>query len=276
MSDDFSENVKRVLALRVGNTCSNPACRALTSGPQDDPYRSVNLGVAAHITAASLGGPRYDPNLLPEERSAPANGVWLCQNCAKLVDNDRSRFTTESLLEWKRNAETEARDRVGRTAPPNGPKGFALQLYTRVQVKPVVPIDLEGREWVVQAEGTDSFCIENNGATVDIPKSFIEKIHTMGDNQAALIELNGRLQWVSAKHRWIAFSDKPDNYGIGRDVHMGYQASRAVAKGRLVWGRTDLLPQYLSQGWHIFYDENGRYLRLPGPGVSQILICEQP
>src|SRR6516225_4310515 len=99
MGDDFAEPVKRALASRVGNLCSNPDCRALTSGPQEDPSKAVNVGVAAHITAASPGGPRYDPGLVPEERSSPENGIWLCQTCAKLIDNDPFRFTTELLLE---------------------------------------------------------------------------------------------------------------------------------------------------------------------------------
>ena len=78
MADDFSEPVKRNLALRAGGLCSNPECRASTSGPQDDPAKAVNVGVAAHITAASPGGPRYDANLAPEERSSSSNGIWLC------------------------------------------------------------------------------------------------------------------------------------------------------------------------------------------------------
>jgi hypothetical protein len=57
--------------------------------------------VAAHITAAWAGGPRYDPDLLPEERTNPSNGIWLCQNCAKLIDNDIVRFGIELLLKWK-------------------------------------------------------------------------------------------------------------------------------------------------------------------------------
>jgi hypothetical protein len=116
MTDDFSESVKRALASRVGNLCSNPDCRAPTSGPQEDPAKAVNLGVAAHITAASPGGPRYDPELLSEERSGPPNGLWLCQNCAKLIDNDPSRFAANLLKEWKNIAEAEARNRVGKTA----------------------------------------------------------------------------------------------------------------------------------------------------------------
>lgn len=63
MRDDFTEDVKRILAARTGNACSNPDCRELTSGPQDDPTKALNVGVAAHITAAAEGGERYNPAL---------------------------------------------------------------------------------------------------------------------------------------------------------------------------------------------------------------------
>src|ERR1700734_8417 len=105
MADDFPEQIKRTLASRVGNRCSNPDCRALTSGPQNEPAKAINLGVAAHITAAAPGGPRFDPDLLPEERRAPSNGIWLCQNCAKLIDNDAIRFPLAVLTKWKSVAE---------------------------------------------------------------------------------------------------------------------------------------------------------------------------
>ena len=65
--DDFTPAVKDVLAKRVGFRCSNPTCRQLTSGPQFDATKAVNVGVATHITAASMGGPRYDESLTPEE-----------------------------------------------------------------------------------------------------------------------------------------------------------------------------------------------------------------
>jgi hypothetical protein len=116
MGDDFSEPVKRNLALRTGGLCSSPECRALTSGPQDDPAKAVNVGVAAHITAASPGGPRYDTNLAAEERSLSSNGIWLCQTHAKLIDNDVTRFSVEVLKKWKADAEAEAKARVGKTA----------------------------------------------------------------------------------------------------------------------------------------------------------------
>jgi len=78
--DDFTERTKQLLAKRVGFRCSNPNCRAATSGLSDDPLKVINLGVASHITAASEGGPRFDPNLSADNRCDLSNGIWLCQN----------------------------------------------------------------------------------------------------------------------------------------------------------------------------------------------------
>jgi hypothetical protein len=115
MRDDFTADVKQVLASRANHTCSNPGCGAPTSGPQADPSKSVNIGVAAHITAASPGGARYDGNLTSEQRSSALNGIWLCQNCAKLVDNDETQFTTDYLKAWKTISEHNARLNIGQT-----------------------------------------------------------------------------------------------------------------------------------------------------------------
>jgi hypothetical protein len=63
-----------------------------------------------------MGGPRFDGSLTPSERTGAENGVWLCQKCAKLVDNDPSAFTAEELRAWKRDAEAEALRNIGRPA----------------------------------------------------------------------------------------------------------------------------------------------------------------
>lgn len=119
MRDEFDDKNKEVLARRVGSRCSNPNCRKLTSGPQTDPAKAVNIGIAAHITAASQGGPRYNANLSSEERKSICNGVWLCQNCAKLVDNDEQRYTTDLLIDWKRLSEQAALLEVEELSPPS-------------------------------------------------------------------------------------------------------------------------------------------------------------
>ena len=108
MRDDFPPKVVDALSKRVGMRCSNPGCKLPTCGPRDEPTKSVNVGVAAHITAASSGGPRFDPNLSSEERSSIENGIWLCQTCSKLIDNDTSRYTVNGLKKWKQDAEKSA------------------------------------------------------------------------------------------------------------------------------------------------------------------------
>jgi hypothetical protein len=117
--DDFDDKTKEMLARRVGYRCSNPNCRKLTSGPQTDPAKAVNIGVAAHITAASPGGPRYASKLSPGERKSIDNGIWLCQNCAKLVDNDEQRYSVDLLIDWKRLSEQAALLEVEHLSPPS-------------------------------------------------------------------------------------------------------------------------------------------------------------
>ena len=113
--DDFPQKVKDILERRVNSICSNPDCRNSTSGPNySSMNKSINIGVAAHICAASLNGPRYDPNMTPEQRSSIYNGIWLCQNCAKLIDSDTNTYTIELLHQWKEEAENFANQNIGR------------------------------------------------------------------------------------------------------------------------------------------------------------------
>ena len=116
LRDEFSDAIKRTLSARVGHQCSNPDCRAATSGPQVDNAKALNLGVAAHIAAAATGGPRYDRALTPAERAGIGNGIWLCQNCAKLIDNDPARYPADVIAAWKLIAEHHALHHVGKTA----------------------------------------------------------------------------------------------------------------------------------------------------------------
>ena len=105
MRDNFSKPTILRLAKRAGFRCSNPDCRNPTIGAAAGHDGVVNIGVAAHITAASPNGPRYDPNQTSNQRSDISNGIWLCQACAKLVDDDANAFEAEVLYKWKETAE---------------------------------------------------------------------------------------------------------------------------------------------------------------------------
>jgi len=61
-------------------------------------------GVAAHIFAAAAGGkaPRGTGGLSAVERAKAANGLWLCQDHAKLVDSDQGQnYPATQLQAWK-------------------------------------------------------------------------------------------------------------------------------------------------------------------------------
>ena len=105
--DDFSLTVKDILAKRVGYVCSNPNCKRHTIAPNSKEDKVINIGEAAHITAAAPGGPRYDDSLSPSERKSINNGIWLCSNCATLIDRDELIYTVDLLKEWKFQAEKE-------------------------------------------------------------------------------------------------------------------------------------------------------------------------
>ena len=111
--DDFSEKTTRILRERVGGKCSNPSCNRETCGPSDNPDKSVILGDAAHIRAASPGGPRYDASMSVEERVHISNGIWLCKNCARLIDINEEAYSVEMLLKWKEEAERKQRAYLG-------------------------------------------------------------------------------------------------------------------------------------------------------------------
>ena len=106
--DDFPQSVKRTLAERVGWKCSFLGCNQTTVGPDSgDTNGRINNGIAAHITAAAPGGPRYDPSLTPEQRSSIDNGIWMCRSHGALIDSDHTIYSVEQLKNWKQLAETQ-------------------------------------------------------------------------------------------------------------------------------------------------------------------------
>jgi len=150
MRDDFPRNVKMSLAHRVGFICSNPDCRKTTSGPSGESNsQHINIGVAAHICAASEGGPRYDGSLSSEERASINNGIWLCQNCATMIDRDTNLYTKDFLLEWKYTAEERARAGLSGNFLENNELLKHTQIYNHFLNGNNLPprnIDFTGRE----------------------------------------------------------------------------------------------------------------------------------
>lgn len=108
--DNFKAEVKTKLAQRVGYLCS--FCQTATIGPRTGEEGALNLGTAAHIKAASRGGPRYDATQTPAERSHIENGIWLCNMHAHMIDHDPNAYPVEVLQKWKAEAERRALEQL--------------------------------------------------------------------------------------------------------------------------------------------------------------------
>lgn len=105
--DEFNRAVVDALGKRSAFICSNPDCRASTVAPSDiDEGKFLYIGTAAHICAAARGGPRYDIKMSPEQRKSATNGIFLCNNCAVMIDkNNGLDFTVPQLRQWKSDHE---------------------------------------------------------------------------------------------------------------------------------------------------------------------------
>lgn len=112
--DNFKESIKAALRDRVAHRCSNPECRVPTAAPGPGATGVIRGGDAAHITAASLKGPRYDESISATERSSIENGIWLCVVCARKIDHNRDGYPVQLLREWKTSAETAAMQEFGK------------------------------------------------------------------------------------------------------------------------------------------------------------------
>jgi hypothetical protein len=114
--DEFSRATQLKLERRAGGVCS--ICLATTTGANADGSGEITVGTAAHICAAALGGPRYDPRMSPEERSSADNGIWLCRNHGDAIDDDETYYTVERLRRLKHEAEQASWHRVLNALPP--------------------------------------------------------------------------------------------------------------------------------------------------------------
>lgn len=115
---DFSPRTKEDLAHRAGYRCSFPGCSSVTAGPsRESDTATSNTGTACHIFAAAdgPGARRVSIALTPAQLSDIENGVWMCRDHGKLIDDDECTYTPQLLKDWRRLAERKAelRQRYG-------------------------------------------------------------------------------------------------------------------------------------------------------------------
>ena len=121
--DNFTKDTIDKLRRRAGNLCSNTECHKQTSEPQFiNDEKTTDTGIAAHICAAALNGPRYDSSMSEKDRKHISNAIWLCSHCATKIDRESAAYPVTLLKQWKKIAEKRLRE--------NSDK----KLYTEVEV----------------------------------------------------------------------------------------------------------------------------------------------
>jgi hypothetical protein len=139
--DDFDRSTIAAVAKRSAFQCA--ICSAVTVGASaEGPNAVINVGVAAHIAAASPRGPRYDSSMTPIQRSSIENAIWLCQTHAKLIDDDCVEWTSERLHYIKRDHEQSVRLLIGipRKAASSQPAVLSIaREYAFVVIRALTP-----------------------------------------------------------------------------------------------------------------------------------------
>jgi hypothetical protein len=85
------------------------------------------------MCGAAPGGQRYDAKQTQQQRQGIANGIWLCQTCAKLVDSDPMRYPVLVLRNWKSTAEQKAHRTLGKAKPSSA--GTSLERRIKRDLK---------------------------------------------------------------------------------------------------------------------------------------------
>ena len=257
--DNFPKQVIHTLAERANQRCSNPSCGRPTSGPHSISSKSIIIGVAAHICAAAAGGKRYDPNMTPEQRSAIENGIWLCSDCAKLIDSDEQRYTVGLLKKWKTEHENLVSEEL---VSPGLIKKEFVEAVPRIRELLMQPelIRIEDR-MVLKKTGAKTDLEYHKVTAADLVRAGLrpDRVHTVLNTQdEALKKQNYRLikflnafadiRWGNVPRTWRALiAGLPI---IGQDV--GSQSLNDLAR------LAGELHPYLSRELHRSY-----YKRLP-------------
>ncbi len=103
---------QKILFGKSASYCSHSDCDKPGISEETDLDPPVVLGEMCHIYGHSEGGPRFNPDLPPEERDCYDNLILLCGYHHKLVDKQPNTYTAEVLIEWKKQHERWVKERI--------------------------------------------------------------------------------------------------------------------------------------------------------------------
>jgi len=160
-----------------------------------------------------------------------------------------------------------------------GPGNLVAQLRefkrtrTVIRVTPLVPHGVRDlfRLEDVQA---DALILDKSGSgeRVTIPLGRVVEILKLGSNEAPLVRIEGRLQWLTVRREWRFCHDGPErndpfHLGVAREVGRDcpFVTTLNQQSCPVSWSRRDLLAGRIAARTHeVFYDDEGYYLQSVG------------
>lgn len=143
---DFTAPTREHLKVESGGRCCAPWCGGDTDA-MGSAGKKTSVGEAAHIRGNNDGRPprdassaartkirrasaRYDSNMTNEQRAHAHNGIWMCKNHHKVIDDDPDLYPAGLLTQWKKAAARAQVARVKRISLPE-PGLFTAQMTLR-------------------------------------------------------------------------------------------------------------------------------------------------
>ncbi len=104
----ISTDTERQLWSVSAGYCERPECLTYLFHSGDN-GKVVTLGQLAHIVAASVGGPRADPDAEEQRLVAFDNLILLCPTCHYIIDHAEEEYPVDVLARWKRERAQKVR-----------------------------------------------------------------------------------------------------------------------------------------------------------------------
>lgn len=136
---NFTEITKEVIRRRAGYRCCK--CDKTLVGPGATTSDFVELGQCAHIYVAKPTGPRDQSHLTEEQLRSPENGLYLCNDCHKLVDGKlrEKKYRAEQLLQIKSIHEYKIAVEMGNDVMPlNWIKSVKIEESPNIKVGTII------------------------------------------------------------------------------------------------------------------------------------------
>lgn len=174
---------------------------------------------------------------------------------------------------------------TGRT--PMGELRHLEQTKNHFRIQPMVPVFPGEYKFHVESldQKTLTVHLHSTRESIDIPASRVSEILTYGDSEPPVLLLDGRLQWVTTIQRWRFFPEKPEltaPLGLHKLSRLDDKRAQELSNAfrdrgwNPGWTYEGDVPSKINAAYQLFYDDDGRYFKIPDHPDNLVLIVKRP